>query len=920
MTTLAPGPRSSLIGDDPRDLAGDLAAEAARRRLQAQLFGVPEDPVFLGRFRVVRLLGQGGMGRVYAAEDHQLERLVAVKVIRPDSAARASGERDRLLREARALARLSHPNVVQVYEVGEHEQDIFVAMEHVSGLTVDRWLAAGPRTLAEVLDVFIAAGRGLAAAHRASITHRDFKPNNVIVGDDGRVRILDFGLARPLGDATATHSSGRAAVTSSAAGTPGYMSPEQRAGRADARSDQFSFCVALAEAIDGRAPPGPAPKWLQRALGRGTAVDPERRFAAMEPLLAALARGRDGPRRRLRIALAGAAIAAAVAAGALVTAPSPPCAGLGAPLVALWSQDRRDRIAGALAGLPGADASAQAQRVLAGLDDWARRWHRARIDACEATRVRGEQSEQWLDRSAACLDRGLQRFSELTALLSRPDPAQLAAAPELLAALPDPAGCHDREALERDPHAAAAGPRVADLRRRLDLAHFLQLAHRGPAALVRAQHVLEDSHTAGEPALAAEARLRVGVIHSRLFHDPEHAAAALHDAHARAVAADRHDLVWAIWNELARVEAFDREDPARARLWLTNARSARADAGPDARIDAGLRETEALVALAESDPEAAVRSAREAVALRRPDDPERLTSRMLLGNATAEAGRLDEAAALLGACVDEARVERGRDSPAVAWLEHSLARVQLARGELAEGTSLLQHARGILLAIDGPTGFRVATIDLLLARAAAAARDFEAAIVSAEAALAGLEAAFGPAYSDRLTALAELAELYRLTERHADALRVNRRLLAVADAHGLDLDLPGLLVNIGDYLCLLGRCGEALPYYARLAATLAEHPPEDPGLLAYSLQGIARAHLAAGAPSQALPLLEEAHRKLRAHPATSPAIAAQTARLLAQCLRSLGREPRRVRALEAEARTLEPRQAERAAFAPGNPG
>ncbi|MFY0533644.1 hypothetical protein [Nannocystis pusilla] len=331
-----------------------------------------------------------------------------------------------------------------------------------------------------------------------------------------------------------------------------------------------------------------------------------------------------------------------------------------------------------------------------------------------------------------------------------------------------------------------------------------------------------------------------------------------------------------------------------------------------------MRETEALVALAESDPEAAVRSAREAVALRRPDDPERLTSRMLLGNATAEAGRLDEAAALLGACVDEARVERGRDSPAVAWLEHSLARVRLARGELAEGTSLLQHARGILLAIDGPTGFRVATIDLLLARAAAAARDFEAAIVSAEAALAGLEAAFGPAYSDRLTALAELAELYRLTERHADALRVNRRLLAVADAYGLDLDLPGLLVNIGDYLCLLGRCGEALPYYARLAATLAEHPPDDPGLLAYSLQGIARAHLAAGAPSQALPLLEEARRKLRAHPATSPAIAAQTARLLAQCLRSLGREPRRVRALEAEARTLEPRQAERAAFAPGN--
>ncbi|PCC73987.1 Tetratricopeptide repeat-containing protein [Nannocystis exedens] len=906
MNALASSPHSTAIGDDPRDIAGDLAAEAVRRRLQAQLFGVAADPVFLGRFRVVRLLGQGGMGRVYAAEDDQLERLVAVKVIRPDGAARAAGERDRLLREARALARLSHPNVVQVYEVGEHEQDIFIAMEHVSGLTVDRWLAAGPRTLAEVLDVFIAAGRGLAAAHGANITHRDFKPNNVIVGDDGRVRILDFGLARPVGDTAATHPSPGAA-TSAAAGTPAYMSPEQRAGRADARSDQFSFCVALAEAVDRRAPPGPAPKWLRRALGRGTAADPERRFATMEPLLAALARGRDRPRRRLRAALGCTAIAAAVGAGALVSAPSPPCADLGAPLVELWSHDRKDRIERTLAGLPGADSPAQARRVLADLDDWARRWHLARVDACAATRVRGEQSEQLLDRSAACLDRGLQRFAELTALLTRPDPARLAAAPELLAALPDPAACRDRQALARDAHAAAVGPRVAGLRRGLDVAHFLQLARRGPAALAEARHVLEDSLAADEPALAAEAQLRVGVIHSRLFHDPERAAAALHDAHARAVAADRHDLMWAIWNELARVDAFDREDPARARLWLTNARSARADAGPDARIDADLLETEALVALAESDPPTAIARARDAIALRHSDDPERLFSRMLLGNAIAEAGRLDEAAALLGACVDEARVERGRDSPAAAWLEHSLARVQLARGRSAEATSLLQHAREVLLAIDGPAGFRVATIDLALARAAAAARDFEAAIVSAEAALVGLEAAFGPAYSDRLTALAELAELYRLTGRHADALAVNRRLLALADAYGLDLDLPALLVNIGDYLCLLDRCGEALPYYARLAATLAEHAPDDPGLVAYSLQGIARAHLAAGAPSQALPLLEEAHRKLRAHPETSPAIAAQTARLLAQCLRSLGREPRRIRALEAEARALEPR-------------
>lgn len=191
---------STGLGRDPRVVPDDLEAEAVRRRIAARMFGARSEPVALGRFKVLRILGEGGMGRVYLAEDDQLRRTVALKVIRPRGGANTDDDRARLLREARALARLSHPNVVHVYDVGAHGDDVFIAMEHVAGQTLDRWLAARRRTVAEILDVFLAAAHGLAAAHAAGITHRDFKPSNVVVGDDGRIRILDFGLARELGD------------------------------------------------------------------------------------------------------------------------------------------------------------------------------------------------------------------------------------------------------------------------------------------------------------------------------------------------------------------------------------------------------------------------------------------------------------------------------------------------------------------------------------------------------------------------------------------------------------------------------------------------------------------------------------------------------------------------------------------------
>ncbi len=269
----------------------------------------PRPGDMLARFRLLELLGAGGMGEVFRARDVDLERDVAIKVL-----TRRRGEsRARLLDEARAMAKLRHRHVVAIYEVGTEQGEDFLALELFGGGTIREWLRATPRPWREIVRAFREAGEGLAAAHAAGIVHRDFKPGNVLVDDDGRVAVADFGLAVAASDA----DPGGAIL-----GTPAYMSPEQFDGRpADARSDQFGFCVALYEALWGRHPfafetitelidqvargdvaPPPrsrVPRRLRRAILRGLAVAPSARHADMPALLGELRASRRaaGPSR-----------------------------------------------------------------------------------------------------------------------------------------------------------------------------------------------------------------------------------------------------------------------------------------------------------------------------------------------------------------------------------------------------------------------------------------------------------------------------------------------------------------------------------------------------------------------------------------------------------------------------------------------
>jgi len=296
----------------------------------------------LGRYVVNGTLGKGGMGVVYAARDPDLDREVAIKLLRPELARVDADAAQRIAREAQAMARIAHPNVVAVHDVGAVDGQVFVAMERVTGKSLRAWLAAEPRSVAEILEVFIAAGRGLIAAHDAGIVHRDFKPDNVLVGDDGRARVTDFGLAydHRAFAVPPTDEDGSERTTRPIAGTPAYMAPEQHAGgNADPRTDQFSFAVALYEALYGKRPfsgtsrdeladaviagridpPPPTtrvPFSLRKILLRGLATKPGDRYPSLGDLLRAL--GRDRGRRPRRIALV-AVIALALIAVAFIS-------------------------------------------------------------------------------------------------------------------------------------------------------------------------------------------------------------------------------------------------------------------------------------------------------------------------------------------------------------------------------------------------------------------------------------------------------------------------------------------------------------------------------------------------------------------------------------------------------------------------
>jgi hypothetical protein len=435
----------------------------------------------VGRYVIFGAIGAGGMGVVYAAYDPDLDRKVALKLLRhaATGSEKETDLRGRLLREAQAMARASHPNVIAIYDVGIHADQVFIAMEFVEGKTLAAWLREPKRSWRATVALFAQAGRGLAAAHAVGIVHRDFKPENVLVTPDGQARVTDFGLARSLGSdgippfepadgpfGEALRRTGYATRTGAFLGTPGYMAPEQyRSEKVDARTDLFSFCVALYEALYGRRPfPGDTvetvrasvlagrmleppqrssvPRRIRRVLFRGLRVPPEERYSSMEALLRDLTRDVGRTVRRALFAAAAAGLFSVLLFLAARDDPSAACRGSERNLAGVWDAGRKRAIAASFSatGTMGAQAWQATERTL---DAYSKRWIDMHASACTASRVHRSLTEEEYNLRLACLLQRLQDLNGLANLFLRADSNTVRTAAAMAEELPDLGSCAD---------------------------------------------------------------------------------------------------------------------------------------------------------------------------------------------------------------------------------------------------------------------------------------------------------------------------------------------------------------------------------------------------------------------------------------------------------------------------------------------
>ena len=549
------------------------ALEEVQARLGRAIFGAPAEPLRVGRFVVLERLGVGGMAVVFAAYDPELDRRVAIKLLRARVGQNMERARERLEREARALARISHPNVVPIHEVGVVDGHLFLVMEYVAGQTLGEWceeLPASRRRWQEVLTGYVQAGRGLDAVHQLGIVHRDFKPSNAVRGGDGRVRVVDFGLAR--GRAGGRHACadtdpeearpafpddrvsqlsveigeanqlpGPLTDPGAKVGTPAYMAPEQFAGQeVGPAADQFAFCVALYEALYGcrpyagvtlselqknveagsvREPPGDSsvPRWVYDALRRGLCLDPGERYPSMEALLAELTRN---PARRWRwvgsvavLTVLGVLLAWSLMSNSTASAPAV-CQDGDDSVAAVWNPESRSAFERAATATKSPYADRVVSRVVTGLDAYSAELARAYDNGCMAYR-RGARSDSLYDRQRACLESRQEHLNQAVAVLGEIDGASLGRAMDVVASLPAVAYCMDNEVMAASvppPHDAHVAGQVELLRDRLAAAWALEMAGRLSDAREAVAAVIDEAEKLPYAPVRAEALHALGRI------------------------------------------------------------------------------------------------------------------------------------------------------------------------------------------------------------------------------------------------------------------------------------------------------------------------------------------------------------------------------------------------------------------------
>jgi tetratricopeptide (TPR) repeat protein/predicted Ser/Thr protein kinase len=841
---------------DPSELEERTQASAETEPM------APERPARLargstiGRYVILDVVGEGGMGVVYAAYDPQLDRRIAIKLVRPSRRDGTRG-RARLLREAQAIARIRHPHVVAVHDVGAVEEDghalVFVAMEFVEGVTLTQWLQREQPSRERTLAVFVQAGRGLAAAHRAGIVHRDFKPDNVVVGAGDHAWVVDFGLARgraaPIdGDSLDASSSGSLGGASALAsdltvagtvmGTPAFMAPEQHiGGETEAPADQFAFCVALYFALYGErpfpgdsakalakatlrgdiraAPPGSkVPGHLRRVLLRGLRTRAAERYPSMTALLQDLQRD-PAVRRRRSLLWGGAVLAiAGLLSGAYVSGSRhelEPCADAGVEVVALWNDERRTQIAGVFAAADVAYASDAWARSAGAIDRWVAGWREQQVEACRATRVRGTFSEEMLDRRSMCLHGRLARLEGLLDVFAAADAGVVERSVHMVYELPELDPCADIEALGAAvplPDSEDARARVQRADASFQRAQALYAAGRFDEVIERLGPVLAEAESLGYLPLVARLRHLVGSAHEALGH--REGDELVRRAFMEALEAGDDQLTVLAATSLAQDvgEHARRASEALQLLDLAEAIIRRAPKAVGRRAEPAVTNARAVIAWRTGrTAEAGVLFQRllELQLERDPEGPNTASALQNLGLWHADAGRW----ALADEYLERSRVLAeslyGEQHPQLEAIYLSLGQVSVLSDRHVDGRKWLERALAIQLETFGPEHPMVAKTIHALAIAARNLGDPQESERLHRRALQIRRARLEPDHPEIAESLRNLAITLSSVERHPEALAYAREGLAMVE-RGLD---PGSR-EIGDaHEALAGMLNDA---------------------------------------------------------------------------------------------------------------
>ncbi|MCB9715827.1 MAG: tetratricopeptide repeat protein [Myxococcales bacterium] len=842
---------------DPRAHAShDLERNVAFEAIRAQLFAGPLQPVEIGRFQIAERIGQGGMGVVYSAVDPQLRRKVAIKVVRDLGGDEDEIDRARrsLEREARAAAGVRHPNVVTVYDSGGYGDAFYVAMELVEGHTLRQWLRLRRRHWTEITSMFVGAGRGLHAAHAAGLVHCDFKPDNVLIGPDGRPQVSDFGLVRwteartelePESLLSSTIETDSTTLHSVIAGTPRYMAPEQRLGLpVSPRSDQFAYCVALYDALFGAPPyrredglpfeePGvlgraharsDLPRPIVRALLVGLSLAPPQRHDSMAVLVDRLEHAMARRRRRKWWAVGAlAAVSAGVVGYAVADDPLDPCEGAERALDETWSDETREAVRRPLLTT---GTEARASRVTALLDQYAHDWSAMRRASCEATHHEGGQSAELFELRTVCLDRRRNALHGLVERLRAHDGAILRQAVSIAEALPPIAECEaehirthqlvDAGATHNEKtRSLESWIEASRANERIDQAELRAAQGDHAAAIEQLRQVEQQAHDAGLLYVEAAAiDFRVG--HELSVGTGEGAIAELQRALALAIESRDFTLAAHAVSLMLYARRIGAPEPVDAALLLALGRAcARNSVEPAVRgamLD--IEESELLAAAGRMD-DALQRLEAGEQALRAEGRAEhgmmwRLGSQR--GKLLLDFDRPKDAIAVLEQTLDRQRALLGPDDPMVGDTVANLGHARRLAGDLEGARRSYQEAQRIYTASLGPRTLRSALVTSGLASVLQEQGELAAAREAFETSIAIEQELYGPTHVSLAPSLDQLAELEYEQEAYEPGLAHARRALEIIDA-SLGEDHPysaAFKITVGKLELALGQTEAAV--------------------------------------------------------------------------------------------------------------